>query len=136
MRFSNRDSRRRDAGTINVTSLVDIIFNLLIFFMLTTSFSESAGLEIELPEASSADVQVMSDDLTVALLRNGEIVVGGETIGLDQLDALFKDHKESHARGAVIVQADREVPHGKVVAVVDRAKRAGIKRLGIAAESR
>lgn len=135
MRFSKRANRRREETTINVTSLVDIIFNLLIFFVLTTSFSESRGLEIELPEASAADVQIMSQDLVVALLKDGQIVVKGQAVRVEELDAIFVSHKSTHASGAVIVQADREVAHGHVVAVVDAAKGAGIKRLGIAAEA-
>jgi biopolymer transport protein ExbD len=135
MHFQSRRVGRRQLGTINVTSLVDIIFNLLLFFLLTTSFSESAGLEIELPEASSADIAIADDDLTVALLRDGTIVVRGEVVDVDQLGQLFKDHKAAHAKGAVIVQADKEVPHGRVVAVVDAAKKVGVRRLGIAAEA-
>jgi len=136
VRFSKRARRRRDEDTINVTSLVDIIFNLLIFFMLTTSFSESRGLEIELPEASAADVAITSQDLTIALLKDGQMVVKGQAVRISELDAIFQSHKNTHVGGAVIVQADREVAHGRVVEVVDAAKRAGIKRLGIAAESK
>ena len=135
MQFSNRRAQRRELGSINVTSLVDIIFNLLLFFMLTTSFSESAGLEIELPEASAADVTVGDDDLTVALLRDGRIIVGGEVVDDEQLEQIFRDHRAAHERGAVIVQADREVAHGRVVSIVDAAKKVGVRRLGIAAEA-
>ena len=135
MRFQNRRPSRRELGDINVTSLVDIIFNLLLFFMLTTSFSESAGLEIELPEASAKDFEVQREDLTIALTKAGEIVVGGEALSLDELKELLQRHKDRHPKATVIVQADAEVPHGRVVEVVDAAKKLGLPRLGIATQS-
>jgi biopolymer transport protein ExbD len=61
--------------------------------------------------------------------------VRDEVVDTDQLTTIFKDHRAAHARGAVIVQADKEVPHGRVVEVVDAAKKVGVRRLGIAAES-
>lgn len=136
MRFSNpRGEARRDTGSINVTSLVDIIFILLIFFLLTTSFSsESAGLEVDLPEASAADIQVTPGDLTVALTKEGEMLVRGEVVSLDELRQLMRDHKKAQKSATVIVQADAEVPHGRVVAVVDLAKAEGLPRLGIATQ--
>jgi biopolymer transport protein ExbD len=135
MRFSRSRESRRELGSINVTSLVDIIFNLLLFFMLTTSFSENTGLEIELPEAAAADVQVAPDDLTVALTKSGDIVVRGRSVSLDELKEIFRQHKAENRRSVVIVQADQEVPHGRVVEVVDTAKREGLPRLGIATQS-
>lgn len=137
MRFSNPRSPRRELGDINVTSLVDIIFILLIFFLLTTTFSstESAGLEIDLPEATAADIKVAPDDLLVALTREGEIVVRGEVIDLTRLRELMREHKAQQSRGTLIVQADAEVPHGRVVEVVDLAKAERVPRLGIATQS-
>lgn len=136
MRFQNPRTSRRELGEINVTSLVDIIFILLIFFLLTTSFSsESAGLEVELPEASAADMQVAPTDLVVALTKEGDMVVRGETIDLEQLRGLMREHKQQKGGGTVIVQADAEVPHGRVVEVVDMAKAEGVPRLGIATQS-
>lgn len=136
MRFSDPRARRRELGEINVTSLVDIIFILLIFFLLTTSFSsESAGLEVELPEASAADMQVAPNDLVIALTKEGEIVVRGETVDLEQVRGLMREHKAQRGSGTVFVQADAEVPHGRVVEVVDMAKAEGVPRLGIATQS-
>lgn len=137
MRFSSPRAPRRELGDINVTSLVDIIFILLIFFLLTTSFStESAGLEVELPEASAADMKVTPSDLVVALTREGEILVRGEAVDTARLRELMREHKEQKSRGSVIVQADAEVPHGRVVEVVDMAKAEGVPKLGIATQGK
>lgn len=136
MRFTSPRESRRDTGSINVTSLVDIIFILLIFFLLTTSFSESAGLQVDLPEASAADIQVAPNDLTVALTTAGDVVVRGEVVSLEELREMMREHKKRHPAATVIVQADSEVAHGRVVEVVDMAKAEGVPRLGIATQSR
>ncbi len=128
----NRQARRRDLSDINVTSLVDIIFNLLVFFLLTTSFSQSAGVEVQLPSAASADTKLTSQDLIVALTREGVTVVQGESVDAEGLAAALKQHKERADAGAVVVQADQEVPHGEVVKVIDAAKKLGLRSIAIA----
>lgn len=132
MHFSNHRASRRELSDINVTSLVDIIFNLLLFFMLTTSFSESAGLEIQLPTASQNELQGNDSDLTITLSETGEIIVDGLAISITEIDAVLNNHKKDHPDGIVLIQADTAVPHGKVVELVDAAKRLGLPRLGIA----
>lgn len=131
MRFTSPGKRRQPAE-INVTSLVDIIFNLLIFFMLTTSFSQSSGLEVELPSAAASDAQVQSRDLVVALTRDGHTVVEGKSLSPDELSDRIRSLKDQDPRATVIVQADREVSHGRVVEVLDAAKSAGLKSVAIA----
>jgi biopolymer transport protein ExbD len=130
MRFST--NQRRQPAEINVTSLVDIIFNLLLFFMLTTSFSQSAGLEVRLPSASASDAEVRPRDLVVALTRDGHTVVEGKSLTAEQLNARIADLKKRDAKATVIVQADKEVAHGRVVEVLDAAKSAGLKSVAIA----
>ena len=140
MRFSadqgSRLTGRRQPAEINVTSLVDIIFNLLLFFMLTTSFSQSSGLEVRLPSATAADAQVRPRDLVVALTADGHTVVEGQSLNPEELAAKIASLAERDEDATVIVQADREVPHGKVVGVLDAAKSAGLKSVAIATRGR
>jgi biopolymer transport protein ExbD len=131
MRFANPRTSRRELSDINVTSLVDIIFNLLLFFLLTTSFSNPAGLTIDLPEASSSDVVVSEGDLVLALTRDGALSVGDAAVA--DVNALLKAHQQKYPEGSVLIQADRDVPHGRVVELIDAAKQQGIQRLGILA---
>ena len=122
---------------LNVTSFIDIIFNLLVFFILSTSFTTgatSAGLVVDLPAAASADQQVRERDLVVAMTTDGQIVVRGAPVAVDALPALLEEWKKENATGWVIVQADAAVPHGRVVEVMDRVKSVGIARLLIAAQ--
>ncbi len=131
MRFTSPRSRREGDG-INVTSLVDIIFNLLLFFMLTTSFSESAGLEVRLPSADTSDLSPTTDDLVVVVTRAGDIVVKNQVLAVDELEGVLKAHAERSPKGTIILEADEKVPHGRVVEVVDAAKRVGARAVGIA----
>ena len=122
---------------LNVTSFVDIIFNLLVFFILSTSFTTgvtSAGLVVDLPAAASADQKVRERDLVLALTREGLLVVRGAEVQLEALDPTLAEWKKEFPTGMVIVQADAEVAHGRVVEVMDKVKAAGIARVVIAAQ--
>lgn len=128
---------RRLKIEMNVVSFIDIIFNLLVFFILSTSFTtgaNSAGLVVELPAAASADQKVRQRDLVVVLTREGHTIVRHRAIAVDELPAILIDWRDAGEGGFVIVQADAEVPHGRVVEVMDKMKSQGIDRVVIAAQ--
>ncbi len=130
---------RRIQVELNVTSFVDIIFNLLVFFILSTSFTtgaSSAGLVVDLPAAASADQQVRERDLVVAMTTDGLIVVRGAAVAVEALPALFQEWRKDNPTGWLIVQADAAVPHGRVVEVMYQAKASGLARVLIAAQGR
>src|SRR4051812_10656779 len=92
MDFRGSRKNRRMTIELNVTSFVDIIFNLLVFFILSTSFTtgaSSAGLVVELPAAASADTKIVERDLVVALTAEGQIVVHGKSIDVAQLPEIL-----------------------------------------------
>ena len=136
MDFRGKKKRRMQIE-LNVTSFVDIIFNLLVFFILSTSFTTgatSAGLVVELPAAATADQKIAERDLVVALTKEGLTVVHGHAIDVAELPAILDDWKAQAPNGMVIVQADSEVIHGRVVEVMDKVKSRGINRVIIAAQ--
>jgi biopolymer transport protein ExbD len=129
--------RRRLEVELNVVSFIDIIFNLLVFFILSTSFTTgatSAGLVVDLPAAASADQKVRDRDLVIALTREGLTVVRNRNVGVEEIGPLLKEWQADGDGGYVIVQADAEVPHGRVVEVLDKVKGQGIARVVIAAQ--
>lgn len=137
MRFQGDRKHRRIPLELNVTSFVDIIFNLLVFFILSTSFATgatSSGLVVDLPAAASADKTVEQRDLVVALLREGPFVIRGRQVSKDLIQSEVEAWKKEHPTGMVIVQADAEVPHGRVVEVMDRVKAAKVSRVVIATQ--
>lgn len=132
MQFGTGRRGRRELVDINVTSLVDVIFNLLLFFVLTTTFQDSSGLVVDLPKAAAADVTTSPRDVVIALTREGQTVVLGKPVTPEELDETLDAFRASAPDGLVILQADEEVPHGRVVEVMDAAKKKGLSRVVIA----
>jgi biopolymer transport protein ExbD len=123
---------------INITPLTDIFLVLLIIFMVTTTAiaeagaGQSGGLEVTLPRAGKSAAGAPAHDLAVAVLQDGRTVVAGKVVAGDELGRLFDAAHGRNADTLVLVQADEGVPHGKVVAVMDLARRHGLARLAIA----
>ena len=131
MEFAPSRSKRRQPAEINVTSLVDIIFNLLLFFMLTTSFSQSQGIEVELPSASTAETQSLQQDLILTINRSGEAIVNGMVLSVEELSMHLNEVKKQKPNLMLVIHADEAVTHSRVVDVIDLAKKNGLKRVAI-----
>lgn len=134
------DFDAEDAGgfsDINITPLTDIFLVLLIIFMVTSSVivnssnGAKAGLKVNLPQGGSADVATQANDLSVAVLSDGRLVLAGDVVTEDELKRAFEDARAKSADTMVVVQADEGVPHGKVVEVMELAKAAGLAQLAI-----
>jgi biopolymer transport protein ExbD len=122
---------------INITPLTDIFLVLLIIFMVTTTAiaeqsGQNGGLKVSLPAAGKSAPSTELHDLAVAVLEDGRTVVGGKVVDGDQLAELFRKVHGENPDTLVLVQADQGVAHGKVVAVMDLARRQGLARLAIA----
>ena len=122
---------------INITPLTDIFLVLLIIFMVTTtaiaeSGKDEGGFEVNLPKGGKGDAAAVARDLTVAILADGRVVVGGKVLAPDALRAAFAEARAHGAEPLVLFQADEGVPHGKVVQVMEAAREAGLTRLAIA----
>jgi biopolymer transport protein ExbD len=121
---------------INITPLTDIFLVLLIIFMVTTTAiaeqsADKGGFKVSLPKAGQGDATA-ARDLSVAILSDGRVVVGGKVVEEPELRGILEKAHEKSAETLVLVQADEGVAHGRVVAVMDQARRAGLTRLAIA----
>jgi biopolymer transport protein ExbD len=122
---------------INITPLTDIFLVLLIIFMVTSSVIASdtaarAGVKVNLPRGAAKDVASSAKDVTVAITTEGKMVVDGKEVAADTLRARFAEAAQRDPETQVIVQADEQTHHGRVVAVMELAKSAGLRRLAIA----
>lgn len=129
---------------INITPLTDIFLVLLIIFMVGASMAvESSagssqagggdsGMEIDLPQGAARDLAPTSNDVSVAILSDGRVVLAGEEVPDDSLVARLTDARSTGTSTTLIVQADEGVPHGRVVQVMERAREAGFVRLAVA----
>jgi len=121
---------------INITPLTDIFLVLLIIFMVTTTAiaeqaAEKGGFKVSLPKTGQGDATAPRD-LSVAILADGRVVVGGKVVEEAELRGILEKAHDKNAETVVLVQADEGVAHGRVVAVMDLARRAGLVRLAIA----
>jgi len=122
---------------INITPLTDIFLVLLIIFMVTTTAiaeqgGQNGGLKVNLPRAGKTASTEEMHDLAVAVLEDGRTVVGGKVVDEEALSQLLVKAHGENPETLVLVQADQQVAHGKVVAVMDLARRHGLARLAIA----
>ena len=134
MNFSTR-TKRRGLTDINLTPLVDIVFILLIFFLITSTFVQSPGIDVNLPKAGSSTETAQSQSIVITVDENGQLIYGGEVTDIGGLtDTLSKLFKESPGR-QVVIQADETTHHGAVVEAMDAARQAGFRKLGIATQA-
>ena len=134
MKFRNEE---RDSPEIGLTPLIDVVFLLLIFFMVSTTFERSSALNIELPEASAKANEPGDTAITVAIDAVGGVRVEGLALG-DPGAGDLRRVLTAAAKGLdsppVIISADARTPHQSVVTVMDAARRAGLYRLTFAAQ--
>jgi len=117
---------------INISPLIDMVFLLLIFFVVTTAFIEETGVEVKKPTATSARV-LEKKSILLAVTQEGKIYYGGREIGLNGVRGLiFRLLKEEQR--PVIIIADENSKTGIVVDVIDECKLAGAKNVSIAAQ--
>ena len=126
MRLSGRSRRK---VLINVTSLIDVVFLLLLFFVVTSTFLETSGLDLTLPEAGTAEAEPREDP-TVRLTAEGGLYVGERAVPADSLAAVLRGLLADGAEG-VILEADERVEHGRVVAAMDAARDAGAEGITV-----
>ncbi len=113
---------------LNITPLIDVILMLLIFFMISTSFVFQPGILIKLPASTSSEVTT-SKNAQILITSEKDIYFEQTRTTKNDLEKSMREYKD---KSLLLIKADRSVPHGLVVEVMDRAKRAGFKRLAIA----
>ena len=116
-----------------LTSLIDIVFLLLIYFLLTTNFMVDEGIKIKLPNASATSPQTQKE-ITIVVDEKGRAFLENHEIPLNELFATLKERLKGREDGLVVIKADRAVVLNKAVRIMDVAKAAGAGRLVLATE--
>ena len=128
--------KQNDEPRIDLTPMVDVVFLLLIFFMISTTFVESPGISIKLPEASSQTIDREPKEIKIYLSKEGDIYHLDKKISLDDFKSLLSQYQPAAKETTVLLLADQESRHGKVVTLMDLARDAGFIKLAIATEQR
>ncbi|WP_369163157.1 ExbD/TolR family protein [Candidatus Thiodiazotropha sp. LNASS1] len=124
----------RSSQVLNLTPLIDIVFLLLVFFMLTAHFIEDEAIDIQLPVAESSQPSVDDDTVEVALLPNGELLVDGRAATLDNLEDTLRGALHAPNKRYVRLKGDQAAAFGAGVKVIDAARSAGAESLDILTE--
>ena len=118
--FSADDS----TSEINISPLIDVVFILLIFFIVTTVFVEETGVDVNKPRAAAAE-DLEKNSILIAVTSNGRVYQGGRSIGVNGVRRVVAAMLEEDEKIPVIIQGDTNANHGLIVQVIDAAKLAG-----------
>jgi biopolymer transport protein ExbD len=131
-----RRRRHTDRGNeeteLNLTPMLDIVFIMLIFFVVTTSFVRESGIEVNRPSAQTAERRDHGNIL-IAISPNGEIWIDKRAVDIRAVRAVVERLVAENPEGGVIIQGDREAQIGLLVKVMDQVRKAGIVNVSIAA---
>jgi biopolymer transport protein ExbD len=126
--------RKREEPRIELTPMVDVVFLLLIFFMISTTFIDTPGIAVKLPESSAPALVKTPEEVEVALSRQGEIYLQGEAVSPEALAERLRGYGAQAGDMTFMLRADEQALHGRVVQVMDIAREAGFGRLAMATE--
>ena len=130
-RFRHFNVGDSSASEINISPLIDVVFILLIFFIVTTVFVDEAGVDVNKPRAASAE-DLEKNSILIAVSANGQIYQGGRNIGVGGVRSVVSALLETNENMPVIIQGDTEASHGIIVKVIDAANLAGAKTVSLA----
>jgi biopolymer transport protein ExbD len=122
----------RDEPEINITPMLDIVFIMLIFFIVTTSFIRETGVEVNKPEALTAEPRPQGNVL-IAIRENDEIWMNRQNIELHEVKTEVERARAENPESAVVLIADKTARTGMLVEVMDQVQAAGITRISISA---
>ncbi|MBU1090530.1 MAG: biopolymer transporter ExbD [Candidatus Omnitrophica bacterium] len=129
MRFKGRMELEHGLKQIDIAPLIDIIFQLLIFFMLTSSFVMQPGIKINLPKAVTSEI-VSYDNIEVVVSGESVVYLDGKVITMRELEKLFI--QAAGRNQTILIKADKRASLGRVVDIWDMARDIGISKINIA----
>ncbi|AZL86318.1 biopolymer transporter ExbD [Aliivibrio salmonicida] len=132
MRLGRRSSNQEEAQ-IDLTSMLDIVFIMLIFFIVTSSFVRESGVEVNRPQASNVSSQ-KDAGIFVAITASNDIFIDKRMVDAERVQAILEHLLLEQPDASLVIQADEHAYNGTVVKVMDAAKGAGVKGIALAAE--
>jgi len=132
--FQFRRRKTKSKPDINITPLVDVVLQLVIFFVVTTTFiSVETGARVNLPSANFSKIEE-SKTITITVTENNLLYVDGGLTDWEELPKVLVASLRKNPESMVVIEADKKVLHGNVVRVMDIARRAGAERMAIATQ--
>jgi biopolymer transport protein ExbD len=131
----NFTGQRRADPIIDLTPMIDVVFQLVLFFMVSTTFVSSPGIQVDLPRSSQDIVTSDKDDVNIWMTLEGALYVDDIPVTLQALEDKLERVARQDPDTLIIIKADTGVEHGRVVTVMDIARSRGLARLAIATDS-
>ncbi|MFC6439567.1 biopolymer transporter ExbD [Bowmanella sp. JS7-9] len=131
--MARKHRAEEEDAAIDMTPMLDIVFIMLIFFIVTTSFVKEAGIEVNKPKAQNKSEQKKAN-IFIAINSNGEVWIDKRMVDVDLVSAEVERLLAEQPSEVVFIQADEEAKHGIVMEVMDQVKEAGIDRISVAAK--
>jgi biopolymer transport protein ExbD len=122
-----------DESEVNLTPMLDVVFIMLIFFIVTASFVKEAGIDVNRPNAATAE-RKEKGNILVAISEDNQVWIDRRQVDPRALRANIERMHSENPNGAVVIQADEESKNKLLVMVMDAARQAGVKNVSIAAE--
>ncbi len=119
---------------INVTSLIDVMFLLLIFFMVSSTFKNQPAIDLSLPRSATAQDTSVTPTV-VYLTRDGRLFLDDDLVARDQMGTRLKQIQAASGEDRIVLRADEHAEHGAVVELIDLIKESGFRRVSLAAKS-
>lgn len=132
MRLGKRHSDN-DEAQIDLTSMLDIVFIMLIFFIVTSSFVRESGVEVNRPQASNVAAQ-KDAGIFIAITAANDIYIDKRIVDVERVQASVERLLLEQPEASLVIQADEYAYNGTVIKVMDAAKAAGVKNIALAAE--
>ncbi|RXJ88488.1 biopolymer transporter ExbD [Arcobacter sp. CECT 8983] len=127
-RFSQKNNK--EETEINLTPMLDVVFIMLIFFIVTTSFVKEAGIEVNRPSAKTSQ-QKSEANILIAIKNNDEIWIDKRMVDIRAIRSNIERLKASNTQSSVVVQSDKDARTGVLVKVMDQVRLAGITNISI-----
>jgi len=130
---SRRHQRDQDDNELDLTPMLDIVFIMLIFFIVTTSFVKESGIVVNTPNAQSAQKQENAN-IFIGISESGEVWIDHRPIDIRSVRAIVARLHAENPEGAVVIQSDAKATTDTMVQVMDQVRLAGIERIAVAAK--
>ena len=127
-----KHSSVEEEAQIDMTPMLDIVFIMLIFFIVTTSFVKPSGLDYTKPEASTA-TKKPSATTFIGVSKTGTIMMENRLVDIERVTANVERMLAEAPEAAVLIQADKDAKHGLVIKVMDSVKKAGVDKISVSA---
>ena len=133
MRNSRLDLKDDDEAEVNLTPMLDVVFIMLIFFIVTASFVKEAGIDVTRPQASTA-TRKERGNILIAITENDQVWMDRRQVDPRALRANIERLHAENPQGSVVIQADKDSKNGLLVQVMDAARSSGVSNVSLAAE--